>query len=110
MVSELDRYSDEILNLRCWVAETISIHPGEILMTALKARPIAVSYMMRKKHSRAFLKYVETDDGQITASHKRLEKIIHNGKAIPVGNICLLGSRKYTFLLLSRISFPSNIL
>ena len=86
MVSDLESYSDEILNLRCWIAKSINISPGEILMTALKTEPIVVTFMMRKKHCGAFLEFVETDDGQIAASRKRVEKIINNGKVITFGN------------------------
>ena len=86
MVPELKEYSDEILNLRCWVAENSGVLPNKILMTALKTRPIVVSYIMRKKHCGTFLKFVESDDGQIAASRNRVEKIINNGKVLNIGN------------------------
>lgn len=86
MVPKLEEYSDEILNLKCWVAENSSVHPNKILMTALKTRPIVVSYMMRKKNCGTFLKFVESDDGQIAAWRNRVEKIIHDGKVLNIGN------------------------
>lgn len=55
-------------------------------MTALETKPIVVTYMMKKKHSGAFLKYVETDDGQIAASRNRVDKITHDGKVLSIGN------------------------
>nr|XP_022332998.1 uncharacterized protein LOC111130340 isoform X2 [Crassostrea virginica] len=83
-VPEFDTYSTEIKNLKCWVAESIGVHPGKILMTALENKPIVVTYMLKKKHSGAFLKYVETDDGQIAASRNRVDKISHNGKVLSI--------------------------
>ena len=68
------------------MAESIGVHPGKILMTALENKPIVVTYMMKKKHSGAFLNYVETDDGQITASRNRVDKITHDGKVLSIGN------------------------
>mmetsp|Transcript_40994 Transcript_40994/g.65943 ORF Transcript_40994/g.65943 Transcript_40994/m.65943 type:complete len:496 (-) Transcript_40994:652-2139(-) len=84
MVPKLEEYSDEILNLKCWVAENSGVHPNKILMTALKTRPIVVSYMMRKKNCGTFLKFVESDDGQIAASRNRVEKIIYDGKVLNI--------------------------
>lgn len=85
MVFELDSYSAEVQDLRYWLAKTIEVHPGQILMTALESGPIVVTFLMRVKHAKALLRYLQTDDGQIAASRKRVEKIIHNGKTIAIG-------------------------
>ena len=53
---------------------------------ALKTAPIVLTFMMWRKHCFAFLEFVETDDGQIAASHKQVAKLINNGKVITVGN------------------------
>lgn len=88
MVFELDSYSTEVQDLRNWLAKTIEVHPGQILMTTLESGPIVVTFSMRVKHAKALLRYLQTDDGQIAASRKRVEKIIHNGKTIAIGKKC----------------------
>lgn len=85
MVFELDSYSAGVQNLRYWLANTLEVHPGQILMTALESGPIVATFLMRVKHAKALLRYLKTDDGQIAASRKRVEKIIHNGKTIAIG-------------------------
>lgn len=84
-VFELESYRDELQDLRFWLAKTIHVHPGQILMTALKNGPIVVTFLGRKKHGIAILEYLKTDDGQIDASHKRIEKIVHNGNVFEIG-------------------------
>lgn len=54
-------------------------------MTSLESKPIAVIFMMSKKHAKAFLKFIDTDDGQIAASRKRIKEILNNGKIIKIG-------------------------
>lgn len=85
MVFELESYRDELQDLRYWLAKTIDVHPGQILMTALKNGPIVVTFLMRENHGNAILEYLKTDDGQIAASHKRIEKIVQNGNVIEIG-------------------------
>lgn len=85
MVFELESYRDELQDLRFWLAKTIHVHPGQILMTALKNGPIVVTFLVRKKHGIGILEYLKTDDGQIDASHKRIEKIVHNGNVFEIG-------------------------
>nr|XP_022334764.1 uncharacterized protein LOC111131490 isoform X2 [Crassostrea virginica] len=97
-VPEFDTYSTEIKNLKCWVAESIGVHPGKILMTDLENKPIVVTYMLKKKHSGAFLKYVETDDGQIAASRNRVDKITHDGKVLSIAKA--LNGTKFVHLRL----------
>lgn len=80
VVLELKSYANEIQDLRKWVAKTIPAHPGQIIMTSLESKPIAVTFMMSKKHTKAFLKFIDTDDGQIAASRKRIKEILNNGK------------------------------
>nr|XP_034326955.1 uncharacterized protein LOC105349046 isoform X4 [Crassostrea gigas] len=85
MVFELESYRDELQDLRYWLAKTIDVHPGQILMTALQNGPIVVTFIMRENHGNAILEYLKTDDGQIAASHKRIEKIVQNGNVIEIG-------------------------
>ncbi|XP_065942955.1 uncharacterized protein [Magallana gigas] len=85
MVFELESYRDELQDLRYWLAKTIDVHPGQILMTALQNGPIVVTFIMRKNHGNAILEYLKTDDGQIALSHKRIEKIVQNGNVIEIG-------------------------
>lgn len=85
MVFELESYKNELQDLRYWLAKTIHVHPGQILMTALKTGPIVVTFLMREKHCKAILQYLQTDDGRIAASHKRIGKIVQNGNVIEIG-------------------------
>lgn len=84
VVLELKSYTNEIQDLRKWVAKAIPAHPGQIIMTALESEPIVVTFMMSKKHALAFLKFLDTDDGQIAASRKRIKGILNNGKIIKI--------------------------
>lgn len=84
VVLELKSYTNEIQDLRKWVAKTITAHPGQIIMTALESEPIVVTFMMNKKHAKAFLKFLHTDDGQIAASRKRIKEILNNGQIIKI--------------------------
>lgn len=84
VVLELKSYTNEIQDLRKWVAKAIPAHPGQIIMTALESEPIVVTFMMSKKHAKAFLKFLDTDDGQIAASRKRIKGILNNGKIIKI--------------------------
>lgn len=84
MVFELESFQAEIHKMRLWLAETISSHPGQILMTALENRPIVVTFMMKERHVDTFLKFLQTDDGQIAASRRRVEKIIINKRVIKI--------------------------
>ncbi|XP_056021854.1 uncharacterized protein LOC125649231 isoform X2 [Ostrea edulis] len=85
MVFELEDYEAEIHDLRNWLAKTLGVNPGEILMTALESGPIVVTFMMREKHAMAFLEFIKTDDGQIAVSRKRVGKIFQNGNLIKIG-------------------------
>lgn len=85
MVFEIESYSDELQDLRQWLAKTIHVHPGQILMTALKNGPIVVTFLMKEKHCIAILEYLKTDDGRIAASRKRIERIVENGNVIEIG-------------------------
>lgn len=87
MVFELEDYEAEIHDLRNWLAKTLGVNPGEILMTALESGPIVVTFMMREKHAMAFLEFIKTDDGQIAVSRKRVGKIFQNGNLIKIGMI-----------------------
>lgn len=86
MVFEIESYLDELQDLRQWLAKTIHVHPGQILMTALKNGPIVVTFLMKEKHCNAILEYLKTDDGRIAASRKRIERIVENGNVIEIGN------------------------
>lgn len=81
----LESYSDELQDLRHWLAGTINVHPGQILMTALKNKPTVVTFLMNEKHGNDFLEYLNTDDGLIAASRKRIETIVQNGNVIKIG-------------------------
>lgn len=85
MVFEIESYLDELQVFRQWLAKTIHVHPGQILMTALKNGPIAATFLMREKHGNAILEYLKTDDGRIAASRKRIERIVENGNVIEIG-------------------------
>lgn len=85
MVYEIESYIDELQDFRYWLAKTIHVHPGQILMTALKKGPIVVTFLMREKHGNAILEYLKTDDGRIASSRKRIEKIVQNGNVIEIG-------------------------
>lgn len=85
VVLELKSYTNEIQDLRKWVAKTTTAHPGQIIMTALESEPIVVTFMMNKKQAKAFLKFLHTDDGQIAASRKRIKEILNNGQIIKIG-------------------------
>lgn len=82
---KLESYKDELQDLRYWLAKTIHVHPGQILMTALQNGPIVVTFLVREKHGNAIIEYLKTDDGRIAASHKRIEKIVQNGNVIEIG-------------------------
>lgn len=84
VVLELESYTTEIQDLRKWVAKTILAHPGQIIMTALGSEPIVVTFMMKEKHAKAFLKFLDTDDGKIAASRKRIKEISNDGKIIKI--------------------------
>ncbi|XP_052702119.1 uncharacterized protein LOC128178800 isoform X2 [Crassostrea angulata] len=85
MVSEIEAYKDELQDLRYWMAKTIHVHPGQILMTNLKNGPVKATFLMGENHANAILEYLKTDDGQIAASRKRIEKIVQNGNVIKIG-------------------------
>lgn len=85
MVFELESFQAEIHKMRLWLAETISAHPGQILMTALENRRIVVTFMIKERHVDTFLKFLQTDDGQIAASRRRVENIIINKRVIKIG-------------------------
>lgn len=84
MVFELESFKAEIQKMKLWLADTICAHPGQVLMTALKNRPIVVTFMMKDKHADTFLKFLQTDDGQIAASRRRMEKIVINKRVIKI--------------------------
>lgn len=84
MVFELGSFQAEIQKMRLWLADTICAHPGQILMTALENRPIVVTFRMKDIHADTFLKFLQTDDGQIAASRRRVEKIINNKRVIKI--------------------------
>lgn len=44
-------------------------------MTALKNKPTVVTFLMNEKHGNAVLEYLNTDDGLLAASRKRIEKL-----------------------------------
>lgn len=54
VVLELKSYTNEIQDLRKWVAKTTTAHPGQIIMTALESEPIVVTFMMNKKPRKHF--------------------------------------------------------
>lgn len=89
MVFELGSFQAEIKKMRLWLADTVCAHPGQILMTALENRPIVVTFRMKDIHADTFLKFLQTDDGQIAASRRRVEKIINNKRVIKIGKTVL---------------------
>lgn len=86
MMTDLGSHmSEHVQDIRYWLAKSIKVHPGQIIMTALQSEPIVVTFMMKKADVKTFLKYIETDDGQIDASRKKVEKVetvINIGKII----------------------------
>lgn len=79
--------TDQINNLRNWIGETIQVHSGRILLTALDvhAEPIAVTFMMNEKHANSLLDYVKTDDGRIDLSRIGVKKIIQDENVFEFG-------------------------
>ncbi|XP_065944413.1 uncharacterized protein [Magallana gigas] len=76
MMTDLGSHmSEHVQDIRYWLAKSIKVHPGQIIMTALQSEPIVVTFMMKKADVKTFLKYIETDDGQIDASQKKVEKV-----------------------------------
>lgn len=86
MMTDLGSHmSEHVQDIRYWLAKLIKVHPGQIIMTALQSEPIVVTFMVKKADVKTFLKYIETDDGQIDASRKKVEKVetvINIGKII----------------------------
>lgn len=87
MMTELESHTSDVQELRNWLATSINVHPGQIIMTALQSGPIVVTFMMKKAYINTFLKYIKTDDGQIAASWRRVQKVIKNETVISIGNI-----------------------
>uniref|UniRef100_K1QMK7 Amyloid beta A4 protein-binding family A member 2 n=1 Tax=Magallana gigas TaxID=29159 RepID=K1QMK7_MAGGI len=99
MVFELESFQAEIHKMRLWLAETISAHPGQILMTALENRRIVVTFMIKERHVDTFLKFLQTDDGQIAASRRRVENIIINKRVIKIDPLkCWIKDNRKTLL------------
>ena len=48
MVADLETFAEDIYNLRFWIAKSISVHPGEVIMTELQSDPVVVTYMLNK--------------------------------------------------------------
>lgn len=87
MMTELESHTSDVQELRNWLATSINVHPGQIIMTALQSGPIVVTFMMKEAYIKTFLKYIKTDDGQIAASWRRVQKVIKNETVISIGNI-----------------------
>lgn len=86
MMTELESHTSEVQELRYWLAKSMNVHPGQIIMTALQSGPIVVTFTMKEAYIKTFLKYIETDDGQIAASQRKVEKVI-NETVINIGKI-----------------------
>lgn len=86
MMTELGSHTSEVQEIRYWLATSINVNPGQIIMTALQSEPIVVTFMMKKADVKTFLKYIETDDGQIAASRRKVEKVI-NETVVNIGKI-----------------------
>lgn len=85
MMTDLGSHmSEDVQDIRCWFAELIKVNPGQIIMTALQSGPIVVIFIMKEADVKTFIKYIETDDGQIDASRKKVEKV---ETVINIGNI-----------------------
>lgn len=54
-------------------------------MTGLEVSPIILTYMMTKEQAGVFLRFLQTDDGQIQTFRKRVEKVITEGKIFTTG-------------------------
>lgn len=85
-MTELESHTSEVQELRYWLAKSMNVHPGQIIMTALQSGPIVVTFRMKEAYIKTFLKYIETDDGQIAASQRKVEKVI-NETVINIGKI-----------------------
>jgi hypothetical protein len=85
MVADLETFAEDIYNLRFWITKSISVHPGEVIMTGLQSDPVVVTYMLKEKHIGNFTDFIQTDDGRIEASRNRIEKIFHNGIFTNIG-------------------------
>ena len=82
---EPDAFKSQMQDLRKFLAESINVHPGKILMTALKVSPIVVTYMMTEEQAGAFLRFLGTDNGKIATFRQRVEKIFTEGEEIIIG-------------------------
>lgn len=87
MMTELESHTSEVQDIRYWLAKSINLHPGQIIMMALQSGPIVVTFMMKEAYIKTFLKYIKTDDGQIAASRRRVEKVIKDETVINIGKI-----------------------
>lgn len=77
LMTELESHTSEVQDLRYWLAKSINVHPGQILMTAFQSKPIIVTFMMKEEDIKAVLEYIKTDDGQIAASQRKVKKVIN---------------------------------
>lgn len=77
LMTELESHTSEVQDLIYWLAKSINVHPGQILLTAFQSKPIIVTFMMKEEDIKAFLEYIKTDDGQIAASQRKVEKVIN---------------------------------
>ena len=82
---EPDAFKSQMQDLRKFITDIINVHPGKILMTALKVSPIVVTYMMTEEQAGVFLRVLGTDNGKIATFRKRVEKIITEGEEIIIG-------------------------
>lgn len=89
MVSEKETVTSEVRDLRLWLAKTASVHPGEILNTALSIETelVVVTFLIKDRHANTLLKYAETNDGESlnepnTNSKLKIATLIHHQKEI----------------------------
>lgn len=77
MMLEKESITFEVQTLRLWIAKKTSVHPGEILITALNIEPelVMMTFLMKDRHANTFLKYVKTN-----AARKILNDPDLNGK------------------------------
>lgn len=76
MMLEKESITFEVQTLRLWIAKKTSVHPGEILITALNIEPelVMMTFLMKDRHANTFLKYVQTNAGKV-AFVKRMKTI-----------------------------------
>lgn len=94
-MTELESRTSDVQELRDWLATSINVNPGQIIMTTMQSGRIFVTFMMKRAYIETFLNYIKTDDGQIAASRRRAGTLIKNKAVINIGPTRCWIKKKY---------------